>query len=275
MQHLERSHRIALTSLLLLGCIVAPQVLARDVYVIGVGYVYGADYTFCRANVWTSDQLLLNTTTTDQVVRAISVSNGALGTRLDVSVPPRRAISVKRTPASWNPLVPTPHLWMLRLSVPDGVAIESHLLLVETHPCTGQIPERVLGQITLPTFTAPVPANQEQIFLGTDLGVTDRRVNVAVFNAGQASANVEMTVYRSCDGAVLARAQLVVPPNTTVQQGSLHSGVPTESGCPLFSPAGGTYTRVVADQPSIAFVSSLSNEDVTRLTYNFIPPSNP
>ncbi len=244
---------------------------ARDLYVIGMDG-RGAPITQCSWLVWRGDVLFYNSGATAQRVRVLGVSNGVLDTRGhdEIEIPHGSVVSRELTTGTfWYPvnaegLAP---LWIWRLEVPEEIRVQSHMRLLEER-CTPSLGPASRGEVALPAFEALVPANRRQVFLGTDLGNAERRVNVAVFNAGETPAHASLVLRRSCDNTVVASTDIVVSANTTVQV-RLDSGtVPTTCAPP--GAATGTYVTVEADQPGIAFVSALSNEEVTRLTHKFL-----
>jgi hypothetical protein len=177
--------------LFLATVLAATTVDAREVHVIG-GFARGADISYCLWLNWESDVLFYNVGATPAVVRVLNVSNGSIDAPTDtLMLPPRTVISLRASDGKfWIPQ-PREHgfvpLWVWRFEVPDTVQVTSFLELHESN-CAIEGFGAVRGQITLPTFDRLVPGGQEQVFLGTDLGNRDRRVNVAVYNTGPAAA---------------------------------------------------------------------------------------
>jgi hypothetical protein len=254
----------------LLSLLAEPMTHARDVYAIGM-HARGANVTNCSWLVWTGDIDFYNTSTTEQRVRVVGVSNGTLRAfgHEELAVPAKSVVSREMASGTfWYPS--SPHLdplWIWRVEVPDAIRVHSKMRLDEEF-CTPSLGPDSRGEITLPTFDELVPANQEQVFLGTDAGGLPRRINVGLYNAGPLASSAELRLHRSCDNAVLAAKSVPVAANTTLQA-QLQSG---DAPPPCIDPgvATGTYVTVTLDQPGLAFVSVLSNEDVTRLTHNFV-----
>lgn len=261
--------RLSLT-VAVLSLLVVPLTYARDVYVIGM-HARGANVTFCSWLVWLGDVVFYNTSATEQRVRVVGVSNGTLRAfgHEEIAVPAKSAVSREMTVGSfWYPSNPRlDPLWMWRVEVPDAVRVHSEMRLDEEF-CTPSLGPESRGEITLPTFDGLVPANEQQVFLGTDVGELPRRVNVGLYNSGSVPASAELRLHRGCDNAVLAATTVAVPANTTLQE-QLQSGT-APPRCLESGVANGTYVTVTLDQPGLAFVSVLLNEDVTRLTHNFV-----
>lgn len=202
----------------------------------------------------------------------LGVSNGFLHPTANpvLQVPPRSVVSLDRTYGtewfpSGNPTLPP--VWMWKFRIPDDVHVSSQLRLMEEY-CNTFPATAVRGQITLPTFEKTADVFQQQVFLGTDLGTMDRHINAIVFNAGDREGAGEIVVRRACDNAVVIAKAIAVPANSTVQFVQIITGEPADATCPRG--ARGTYTTVVLDQPSIAIVSAVANEEVVRLLHNTI-----
>jgi hypothetical protein len=254
-----------------LSLLVASMTYARDAYVIGMD-ARGANVTSCSWLIWRGDIVFYNTSATELRVRVVGVSNGTLRVsgHEEIAVPARSAVSRDMaTGGFWYPLDSQglAPLWIWRLEVPDAVRVHSEMRLDEVF-CTPSVEPETRGEITLPTFDELVPANEQQVFLGTDVGELPRRVNVGLYNSGPVTSNAELRLHRACDNAVLVATAVAVPANTTLQT-QLQSGA-APPPCAEPGTANGTYVTVMLDQPGLAFVSVLSNDDVTRLTHNFV-----
>lgn len=250
----------------------------RDVYVMGM-HARGSNVDHCNWLSWRADVLFYNTSLIDARVRLVGVSNGESlpGPYEELTVPARSLVSVQRTAGTyWYPKDPRglAPLWMWRIEAPDVVEVHSQMELFEESCANAIVPTALRGQLTLPTFEKLIPAHQEQIFLGTDLGEMERRVNVAIYNPASAPATARIALHRGCDGSIVASETVVIPPNTVVQKSRLHSGAPPND-CPSPRLAVGSYVVVTVDQPSIAFVSALSNTEATILTHNFVATGRP
>ncbi len=240
---------------------------ARDVYVVG-GFADGAPIRYGIWTRWDSDVLFYNSSSATQTVRLINVSNGSdvdlVGDSFDV--PPMAAVSLPHRfrPSGW-----VSPLWVWKFEAPLTVETTSFFELYEK---IGHLPEpgASRGQIRLPVFERLAPPGEEQVFLGTDLGLRDRRVNVAIYNAADVTAIAEVVVRRNCDGLPLVTETFAIPPDTVIQHGAVHSGVVGYTSCAENSTRG-TYVTVTVDQPSLAWVSALANDEATSVTLNVIP----
>jgi hypothetical protein len=115
----------------------------------------------------------------------------------------------------------------------------------------------------MPVFRHLIPASQEQVHYGTDLGGVETRQNVGVYNAGEASANVVITVRQPFCGRTSMQTALIAP--DTFMQVSVPSIVPCSTG---ELQSNSTYTVVTVDQPSLSFVSTLRNGVAPEVTAN-------
>ena len=124
-----------------------------------------------------------------------------------------------------------------------------------------------LGHASMPVFTALVPAQVPQIYLGTDLGERESRANVGIYNAGSVPATADVQLRRTCDNSVVDQRIVTVDPNATVQVGLFGS---VDNVCDRISSfTWSRYTVVTVDQPSITFVSNLATKPDPF--YPFVP----
>jgi hypothetical protein len=210
------------------------------------------------------------------MVRFVGVSNGeARPNPRPLTIPPRQAISLSgESQLDWEP-AQTAILWINRLDVPDGVLVANRVqsfFFQPDHPetpCTGRT-IRYAG-LPLPVFSALIPAGKTQYFLGTDvgsnpsnIGITDARLNIGVYNAGSVAATATVKIYCGSPGAdpgfpnsLLVTASIRPSANGVLQQTVL--GSTQAAGC--FT-AGNSfwYATVTVDQPSFAYAIGLSNE---------------
>lgn len=244
-----------------------------ELYVIG-GFARGADIAHCTWIQWDSDVLFYNSANASQEIRVLNVSNGWIDAPTDrITVPPKSVVSLDGSDGKyWRPN-PREHgfvpLWMWKFDVPATIQVTSFLELSE-HVCP--FPEAVStrGQVRLPSFDRLASPGEEQVLLGADLSSRDRRINVAIYNAAPVPATARVIVRRICDGSELATEVITIPSDTVIQRGSVHSGTVPYWSCST-NPARGTYVTVVVDQPSIAWVSALANDEATTVTLNVIP----
>lgn len=238
---------------------------ATDVFVLQ-GQAVGPNAP-CALVTWTGMMSFFNSGSTDAVVRLVGVSGGGdIGDRpRELVVPPRQLTQT----FLWN-FSPAP-LWVLHLDVPESVTVESRMNVGEQRQCPPFPPldlSATRGKIDFPIRTSLSPANQPQIHLGTDLGTIRARNNIAVYNGGTRSASARVEIRRGCDDALVESREVVIEANAVIQVMNL----PGTSTC---DPFGNTrnapflaYAVVTVDQPSVSWVSSISNEHATNVVYS-------
>jgi hypothetical protein len=238
----------------LLCCIsllITPLAAARDVYIIQ-GAARGVPTTDVFT-LWSTDAVFYNTTEVEQVVQLAHISNGGLaGTAPTAFTIPARHTRRLEDATRWRPAQDAP-LWVLRLSVPDDVRLESSLYIGSENIFGPPLSQgQRYGKIRLPMFEQIVPAGQRQVHLETHVGDISAHSNVAVYNAAAELASARIDVFRTCDDAPVATRTVNLPPDTMLQVGPF----PTRAEC---GPDASVYTIVTVDQPSLSFVSSLAN----------------
>ena len=94
--------------------------------------------------------------------------------------------------------------------------------------------------------------------MGADLGTLPARINVGIYNAGQAAATATLAIYRACDGALLESRKISVASDTAVQLGGMCS-VPAH--CPPETPLNTwlRYLTVTMDQPALSYIVNLAD----------------
>jgi hypothetical protein len=147
---------------------------------------------------------------------------------------------------------------MLHLDVPEGVVIEGILILgTGTGEECGQIPRpdnlALYGIIHFPHFRALVPAYQEQIHLGTTLGLQKSRNNVGIYNASAFAATANVTLRRACDDRIVDETTVELGPNSSTQVRLENKSTGTCDRARI------DYVTVTVDQPSLTWVSTLAN----------------
>lgn len=156
-------------------------------------------------------------------------------------------------------------LWVDHLEVPDIVVVEGRLDQSAVDQCdvSGRPPiERATSKLRMPVFSKLVPAGQEQVHYGTDLGSQRTRVNVAIYNAGETIATAVVRVEKPLcteGGSGITRTVSVRP--DSIEQFSFGEGVP----CGVHSFRGREWASLVTvtvDQPSFSLISTLSNDQV-------------
>jgi len=217
---------------------------------------------------WADDVLLYNGNSSPATIRLLSFSNAGIPTDLPttVTIASQQAMSLNAATRTnpWRPSdgggTGTSALSGVHLDVPTGVVIDSRdeFFAVDA-PCLVVGPYRVsLGKLSLPVYRSLQPAGKPKVFLGSDLGGRNLRVNVGIYNAGTAPATVQLQLRRVCDGSVDDERVITVPPQTTLQYGSLHKGSDDTCTADPITPPYQRYTVVTADQPSLSYVSVLA-----------------
>jgi hypothetical protein len=236
------------------------SLLAATIWIIG-GNAVTPSSDPCIATTWTADAVLQNATDAPLTVRQVSFSDIS---SLPIITPsfailPHTTTSLRRQRGLNHIQTPQTSVWVEQFDVPDGVLVDSRIeigasLCNVSPPITGP----VNGKLSTPTFRSLVPAGTVQRHIGTDLGLVNARVNVGVFNAGEAAAHAHVEVRRACDDALLGSSDAMINRNSLIQV-SMNIGAPKPacSGADIDSWV--SYTSVTVDQPSLSFVSTISN----------------
>jgi len=214
----------------------------------------------CSAVGWHADAALHNLSSAPVTVRLAGVSNGggASAPAQDV-IRSGGTLSLSRSPVRG---LANTRLWMSHLDVPDGIIGEGRLELFQVDTCSPGRPPGPLpfGRLTFPVFHALAPAGYVQTHFGTDLGAQSARVNIGIYNAGAVPATAIVTLNKPACPAGNVTSLVVIPADTVIQ---------TPLAQVVTCPGGRTdpqvtewisYISVVVDQPSLSFVSTLSNE---------------
>ena len=259
----------ALRLLPFVAALAAPA-LAADAYVLRFAAVgRGAA---CDRAVWRDELLFYNQTDAPAAVRFLGVSNGTSNPSAlpQLVLPSRRVIAVSASATGWEPSAPgaPPQLWVVHLDIPVGVVVESRDEVRDEQFCIpGHVLPEPISKVSMPIFRDFVAADQPQVILGTDLGTAAARQNVAIYNAGAAPANATITLYRTCDDTIVEQRASVIPPNAIVQIGGISTGQNTCTSPDTF----GRYTKVVVDQPSVSWVTTLTEGQTSSTTPRVIP----
>ena len=273
MAHFEYSYsamnrKLVLITLLLLF---ASTAFANDAYVVMFSADGRSSSTFQAT--WSGDVLLYNENPTPVEVRLLGISNGGigLGTPSTLSLPPGEAITLSMAAPSWVPASFVPTLWVVHMDVPDGVAIESRdeISYKEYIPVEPFVRLIATGKVSMPVIRSLTPAGVPQIKLGTDIGTTTARQNVAIYNAGLQPASASIEVRRGCDNSIVDTRTAMINPNTIIQAGGLTTGT---NGCTITTRTTNyaRYTVVTVDQPSFSIVSTLT-EAQQQAPGNIVP----
>lgn len=213
---------------------------------------------------WQADAILQNRTPLPQAVRGLHVSDGPTPDVLpDLVIAPGATVNLGSTEEgiAWAPLSRA-QIWVVQIDVPEGVLVQNVLRIGDPICSLPPAPDTSASRGTqlLPARRALVAANEEQVFLETDLGFLPYRVNVATFNGGEETAVVSAVVRSVCDDSVLASQAVSIEPDSLIQFG-LRPGPPLQS-CDTLSRVTpwSSYTVVTVSQPSVVWVSTLGEE---------------
>jgi hypothetical protein len=210
--------------------------------------------------LWSTDAIFFNEGSETARIQLISISKGGPPDPVsEVLVPPRRSVPLVRT-TDWG------HggdgIRIVHLSVPEQVSVES-LLVIGTLDDSGIRPPltRVgqFGVVHLPVFTSLVPAHETQYHLGIFLGEIPSRINVGIYNAAAVEASATVEIRAHCDDTLIETRSILIPADTAIQA----FGFPLpQRDCLQPIPGGpvtSVYVVVTVDQPSLTFVSNVSN----------------
>lgn len=227
---------------------------SADVWVLeGIGGTLLPD---CKAVTWRPGVVVHNRGNESATVRPLHVSNGGM-TALTQTVP---AGSSVRAVGGSAPA----YGWISRFDIPETVGVEARMELYNGS-CRISFPPpptAPFAKIRMPVFRRLVPAGEEQVHYGTDLGGVETRQNVGVYNAGEVAANVVISVTQPFCGRKSMQTALVGP--DTFVQLSVQSITP----CSRDLQTNSTYTVVTVDQPSLSFVSTLRNDAKPDMSAN-------
>jgi hypothetical protein len=225
----------------------------------------------CRGPQWFADALLFNTSDEPAVVRLLSVSDGPDQiVRREITIRPRGTIVLSRN-ATWSPNADVKH-YMVHMDVPAAVTVQGVLnvgygigLCLPGPPLDTSA---AFGAAAFPHFRGLIPANQEQVHLGTDLGFIRSRNNVGIFNAGAVAAVAQVELRRACDDAVLAVETVAVPANSTTQVRVENDSLSDCSAGEDFVQEWVDVISVRVSQPSVSWVSTIAEGVPPRVLFN-------
>lgn len=253
--------RRLLVALLACGFAGSPG-LARDVFLIQ-GSATGATRLPEPINGklhWWTNTVFFNEGSDTARIRLISISKGGPPEPVaEILVPAQRSASLTRR-TNWG------HgddgIRIIHLSVPEQVSVES-LLLIGSHHDLGIAPPFTrlgrFGVAHLPVFTSLVPAHETQFHLGIFLGELPSRINVGIYNAAAVEASATVEIRAHCDDTLIETHSILIPADTAIQA----FGFPVpQRDCLQPIPGGpitSVYVVVTVDQPSLTFVSNVSN----------------
>jgi len=239
--------------------LVASTLVAADVWVVQ-GSAQAATPTPCLFTLWVGDVLFFNTNPGSVNVALVGTSDSPpASSQGGFTIGAGQAATLNaKTNFTWFPSS-RPPIWVDHLSVPDGVRIESRLELSEAEcfPPPASFPA-AFGKLSFPVYRSLAPAGSPQLFLGADNGSADSRVNIGVYNAGTVQGAAHLEVRRACDDFVGAAQDVTIGPNSltqfSLQQTQDHPAC-TDNRADAYE----NYATVTVDQPSLAYVSTLSN----------------
>ncbi|MHB1044538.1 MAG: hypothetical protein ACYC4P_00865 [Thermoanaerobaculia bacterium] len=196
---------------------------------------------------------------------------GAAPTPADAAVGPNAAVILDS-----HTLRAGQHVQMLAITAPRRVALRATLERLETVPeGLPKVPES-LGRLELPVFGELFPAGMTAIAGDVSLSASEcaegatnrRRVNLTLFNAGDAAATFRVSAVSATagPGGPASEKEYSVPASSIVQFNEL----PLE-GLPVCA-AGGAWFRITGDQPFLAYLSTVRSETLPGvLPYEIFP----
>ena len=164
----------------------------------------------------------------------------------------------------WDP--DGPFIGVAHLDVPEGVTILSRTRVKVIHgragcPLLAPIYFTDHGAVPQPVYSVLDPAGVPRVHLGADLPGIPARTNVTVYNGGSSTATVNVELRHGCRDALMDSRILSIGPNSVATAYGLHyDPFICDPESPVQNSA--VYVRVVSDQPSLSWASSLAN-DVT------------
>lgn len=256
-------------AVLIAAFLFTPAASARDLWI-----VHGKATTplgQCSVVAWAAGGVLHNITTGDLTARVLHVSSGGLPVPTTaLTVPARRSLPAH--PRGINPFV-APSLYVMRIDAPEGLIADARLELWALRDCPPQSPPPAapFSKVPMPVFERLAEAGEEQVLVGTDLASQPSRLNVGIYNAGAVEGHAIIRVHAPfCAQADLGSTTAVVAPDTLVQ---VRVEALQPCGGDPETPGWATYVTVTVDQPSLSFVSVLSNELPPTATTHVAGPS--
>ncbi len=257
-------YRRALRALLLIvTAAYASAASARDIWVV-MGSVRGPASGCSPVYTWVADAYLHNVGLQAASLKVIDTSNGGGPVPIDTPVLPQQSVALSRLFGDRAPRVP---LFVTHLTVGDSILAEGRLEYLYDFPCSTFPP--LLGPVgkgLLPVFTALQPPLAAQTHLGTDLALQKARINVGIYNDGDVTAVATVETRRpGCIGAAPERQSILIPPKTIIQT-TVNTPAICNAGDPLMPPWE-VVTTVTVDQPSLSYVSVVSNEQAPVISF--------
>jgi hypothetical protein len=202
----------------------------------------------CKLVIWKPGLVVHNRGNDSVTIRPMHVSNGGVVASAQTVPAGSSARAIGGTAGAGA--------WISRFDIPDTLGVEARMELYSGTciPLGAPPPTAPFAKIRMPVFRRLVAAGEEQVHYGTDLGGIETRQNVGVYNAGEAAANVVITVKQPFCGTTSMQTALI--PADTFAQVSVQNVSPCSTGA---LQSNSTYTVVTVDQPSLSFVSTLRN----------------
>jgi hypothetical protein len=251
--------------LLLLGAIAIVGILrADDVWVLQGNAQASQEGGNVLLYLYTSDVLLYNPNQSAARIRVIEVSNGPLVTTdRELILQTAHSTSIARANKAWHPDSTAP-LWVTHLDVPAGVIVESRVSIGQLCTVCGNVPQLgIFGKLSFPVMRTLQTPLVPKIHLGTDLHAVPARNNVAVYNDAVFTAHAHVDVHQMCDETIIDSRDFDIPAKSVIQINNLST---VTNNC-TNSGAEYTYVAVTVDQPSLSWVSSLSNADRIKVVW--------
>jgi hypothetical protein len=241
--------------LALVAVIAACSLEARDAYVLKVTALGGLLPNTRFQQLWLDELLLHNSGDAPATVTVLGASNGVdTSAALPLVIAPGR--STEQGGQGW-PSGPAA-LYVLHLDVPPNVAAVSTLdpSLLNTAGMQPPFSVSLIGQVPFPVFGELIPAGQEQLLFNANVASPDQRLNLALYNAGDAPAEALVELLDACDDTVQTILTFTIPART-IQM----FGVGPRPICPpgTIGMAAGTYLRITLDQPGFAVSTAIMN----------------
>jgi hypothetical protein len=240
---------------------------AKDAWVL-VGQARGARSGCNDYYTWYTDTIFHNLANAEARVSVVDQGVAPVITPVSFAVPANHSVGLSTQIGA----MPPPGMNMVHFDVGDSVYVESRLEYRYDQPCSAVAPAPgPAGKIGFPVFDHLVPAGQLQMHFGTDLGLQRSRFNVGIYNAASVPATAHIEVRnQSCFPINIADADVVVPPNTLVQA-SLPQRL-CEYLVDTSTPPWVKYTIVIVDQPSLTYVTPVSNQQAPNVSFGVGTP---
>ena len=226
---------------------IARPIHARDVWMLG-GFAESQAGACARIR-WVADPIVYNLTPDSISVKVVHVSNGG-AEGVESTVPAFSLARVTSLGAGSND-----SMWISHLEIPASAYVEGRMEYFNVNQCSLFPPDPVPeGKVATPVFTKLVSPATPQVHVGTDLGRQAVRMNVTIYNAANVTAFATISVrLPSCADTPSAEREIRIAADTVIQ-------VPMGTVKCTQGAVWPSYVTVTVDQPSLSFVSTLSND---------------